>query len=280
MIPWFQVTDVGVLGMSVPVFALTLALAVAMGLIRVRALAKVQGLDRRFALEAGMGAVFSGLIGAHVVSLVAYHPERLQADTVARLLDIPNGLSSTGGFLGALAGTWALCRLARRPCLPMLDVLALALPWAFVIGRLGCFLVHDHPGIRSGSFLAVRWPDGPRLDLGLTEALMWLLIAAGLHAGRRLWSRDGWPVGFLLLAYGTTRLALDALRASPESGGGGGPTGDARYGSLTPAQVAAMLSLLVGTRLLLGSQPAPSGRQAQGDSGFPGASRPHGGAKS
>ena len=51
-------------------------------------------------------------------------------------------------------------------------------------GRFGCALQHDHLGIPSTYFLAVRFPGGPRFDLGLlryTRAEL-LVFATDLRA--------------------------------------------------------------------------------------------------
>jgi phosphatidylglycerol:prolipoprotein diacylglycerol transferase len=93
--------------------------------------------------------------------------------------------------------------------------MAYVFPLSWAIGRLGCSLVHDHPGIRSESWLAVRYPDWPRYDLGVL-GLFFLLLLAGLF--RALDARPR-PPGFFaaaaLLAVGVFRIWIDQYQVDP-----------------------------------------------------------------
>ena len=67
--------------------------------------------------------------------------------------------------------------LTRMQFWRYLDVVAFAFPFAWTLARTGCFLAHDHIGIASTFWLAVRFPEGPHLDLGLIEALFTASVA-------------------------------------------------------------------------------------------------------
>jgi phosphatidylglycerol:prolipoprotein diacylglycerol transferase len=115
-------------------------------------------------------------------------------------------------------------------------------PAAWAIGRLGCTLAHDHPGIHTSAsnWLAFAYPDGPRWDLGFLEMLfsIALTIATAL-----LWRKPrplGTYISLTCLAYAPVRFALDFLRLPAEA------EGDARYAGLTPAQWASFVLLAVG----------------------------------
>lgn len=91
-----------------------------------------------------------------------------------------------------------------------------AATWAFCAGwpivRLGCALVHDHPGRRSIGWLAAVMPDGPRLDVGAVEAL----LAVPLCALAFLWGRQDLPRGVLaarlLGLAAAARMTVELLR--------------------------------------------------------------------
>jgi phosphatidylglycerol:prolipoprotein diacylglycerol transferase len=198
--------------------------------------------------------VATGFVLSHVFDAIFYHPE-----TVARnplyLLKIWDGLSSYGGFAGAVIGSLAWKYYRRQKVLGLIDITVSAMPLAWVFGRAGCSVVHDHPGILSDSWLAVRFPPrqllstvdwihwGPpfigRLDLGLLEFLLTIPLAIAVAV---LWKRnpnrpDGYYIAVVCLSYSPVRFVLDFLRVSPEVAVLGA---DPRYGGLTPAQWASM----------------------------------------
>ena len=97
----------------------------------------------------------------------------------------------------------------------MLDTIAFALPFGWMIGRFGCFLAHDHRGDLTASWIAVQFPEGPRFDLGLIEFLF-LIVLNGLF----YWlDRQPRPVGFFFALFGVVysafRIWLDTLHTQP-----------------------------------------------------------------
>jgi phosphatidylglycerol:prolipoprotein diacylglycerol transferase len=193
-------------------------------------------------------AVVSGLFGGHFLHLFAYHPELLKASDPLLVLRFWEGLSSMGGVLGALVGIFAFFRRIGQSPAPYLDALALGTAPGWAVARLGCFLVHDHPGVRTDFFLAVDFPartyGGSRHDLGLYDALVLAAIAVLLHVLKRYRLREGRLMGVLAVTYTVPRFLLDFLRASDLS------FVDRRYGGLTPAQFIVVGLFATGVWLL------------------------------
>lgn len=204
------------------------AAGLVVGLLVAARAARADGLDHRPLVRAVVLAAGAGLVGAHLVHLLAYHPEEL-ADPWA-LLRLGDGLSSIGGLAGGAAGM-ALAFRGRTPGLGRHgDALALGLAPGWALGRVGCALVHDHPGRRTAFPLAHPFPDGPRHDLGAYEALLLALLTVALVALRRRGAARGRLLPVLALGYGAGRFALDFLRATDL------PGSDPRLAGLTPAQ--------------------------------------------
>jgi phosphatidylglycerol---prolipoprotein diacylglyceryl transferase len=191
-------------------------------------------------------AVASGFVGGHLLHVLAYHPETLRWSDPTYILRMWEGLSSMGGVLGALLGIVLYFRFTRVSLLPHLDALALGTAPGWAIARVGCFLVHDHPGVPSDFFLAVDFPGGPRHDLGLYDALVLGAISAVLYAlaRRKPKLRQGRLMGVLAVGYTVPRFFLDFLRASDFG------LVDARYFGLTPAQYIVLGLFAVGVWLL------------------------------
>jgi phosphatidylglycerol:prolipoprotein diacylglycerol transferase len=128
------------------------------------------------------------------------------------------GVRSAGGIAGGFIAAAVWCRhhrLSMLETIHRLDVVAYAMPFAWMIGRLGCALAHDHRGLASTSFIAVNFPEGPRYDLGLIEFL-YLIPLTLLFKFLDRWPR---PIGFFLglygILYGGFRVWLDTLHIQP-----------------------------------------------------------------
>ncbi|RME20213.1 MAG: prolipoprotein diacylglyceryl transferase [Deltaproteobacteria bacterium] len=206
-----------------------------------RARAIAQGLDVRDIVDGVVVTVGLGFVGGHWMHVLAYHPELLEERGWITLLEVWGGLSSTGGFLGAIAGSILFYKVIRkRPYWPHADCIAYGFPFAWIIARLGCFSAHDHIGRPSDFFLAVDFPGGPRHDLGLYEALWTTAIALVFLALRRRPHRPGFFVALLTTMYVPVRFLLDFLRSTDLE------TSDLRYAGLTPAQWVMVLLFFVG----------------------------------
>jgi phosphatidylglycerol:prolipoprotein diacylglycerol transferase len=137
----------------------------------------------------------------------------------------------------------------------MCEVINSAFPLAWVFGRMGCSTVHDHPGMLSDAWYAVKWPMGfghgtvGRLDLGLIEMILTIPLAIAYAA---LWRRkpmrpNGLYIGLMCVAYAPVRFLLDFLRVDETEIAG---SGDRRYAGLTPAQWACFGLLALGLYFL------------------------------
>lgn len=227
MFPYIEhpVLDLGF--WRIEAFPVLVLLAVVVELTLVTRRAPKAGFDPEEASRLIVWAVAIGLVGAHVFDAIAYFPERVRRDPW-ELLRVWGSLSSTGGMLFGLSGVALVMwrkGFDRRRVAAFADLCLYALPFTLAVGRLGCALQHDHLGIRSDHWLAVRFPSGPRFDLGLLESLFTALLALAFLA----LDRRPRPVGFFGLlffaTYGPARIAMDTLRID-----------DARYAGLTPAQ--------------------------------------------
>ncbi len=198
---------------------------------------------RKVGLEAGkmtsmiMWVVGLGFVFAHVLEVLMYRPETVLEEPFV-LVRLWEGLSSFGGFVGGLVGAIVWSYRAGEPVLPYADVVASAFPVAWVFGRSGCSVAHDHPGLPSDAWFAVRYPlDFPgsavpwsagelgRFDLGLYEMALTIPLAVAFLLLRRQARPWGFYLALMTLYYAPLRFALDFLRIR-----------DARYWSLTPAQ--------------------------------------------
>jgi phosphatidylglycerol---prolipoprotein diacylglyceryl transferase len=219
-------------------FPMLVAIAIAVGyLIAVRR-AQRSGIGREHFTTLGLCVIAAAFIGGHLAKFFyspgAWRMVTIEPKFLFRILDGQASFGSfIGGYLAALVFLW-WNSVPYPDRYLYADAACFAVPFAWWIGRVGCYLVHDHPGIRTTSWLGVRYPGGTRYDLGLLEALFLIALAAVfLFLDRKPRPRGFFFVAFPLL-YGLFRLAVDRLHVDPP-----------RYYGLTVDQIASGLMLLM-----------------------------------
>lgn len=295
MIDYIRVHELKLGPVAIQPFGLLVATGVLVGM----ELAKRRG--RRLGLPAQELSSFigwmlvAGFIGGHVLDEIFYHPAQV-LEAPWSLLYFWAGLSSFGGFTGALIGVvlwkfyemtpvldvgrfFTIVRPVRRATplsiLPYGDVILAVFPVAWVFGRMGCTVVHDHPGLQAGAWmpLSVAYGPGPvesfgffelshgnvpRYDLGFLEMLFAVLVSVAFAATWKKRLPLGWYAAVLPIVYAPVRFGLDFLRLDDPAGG------DLRYASLTPAQWACM-AMFLGGLFLYSRLVAPTSTVAAGD---------------
>lgn len=214
--------------------------------------------------------LIGGFIIGHVFDAIAYHPE-VVAENPLFLLKIWDGLSSFGGFLGAVIGLLTYLYRFGVDVRVIGDPIAYAFPLGWFFGRMGCFVVHDHPGAPTDFFLGVRDyevgdpPFVTRHDMGFYEVI-WSALVFGLflYLGKRPQKR-GTFLALLPVLYAPVRFGLDFLRATDIE------QGDARYFGLTPGHYAAVALFLLGLWTLrwVRTTPEPAVPKSVVDDGSP-----------
>ena len=274
-IPWFRLESwdiplpfsLPVLGdtLSIQPFGVLVATGVLLGAWVAGRFAKRNGLDTVATGDLVTYAVVTGFITGYFLNGILYERETFMeaVRNPSLFLSTWLGLSSYGGFFGGILGCFIWRWRKKMPLLSYANAICFGLPFGWFFGRMGCFVVHDHPGKVTEFPLAVadyRFgapPYLPRHDLGFYE----MIYAAAIIA-LFLWleSRRRRPVGFycalLPLVYAPVRFFLDFLRAAPLEGG------DVRYGGLTPAQWSSIVMVGIGLAIWqFGVKPRMSERE-------------------
>lgn len=232
-------------------FGILVVIGVLLGSSLTNYRAKMLKLDEEKTYSMILWAVFPGFLVAHFFEVLVYQSFTWK-ELPLQLINIPNGLSSMGGFIGALLGLFFWCRINKQPILPYADSLAFGLAFGWIFGRLGCYVAHDHPGRLTEFFLGVNYPGGKRHDLGLYEALFAIGISTLFWIAQYSKPRLGFFVSMLALTYGPVRFILDFLRIKEKDVLLPYSEPDIRYAGLfTPAQVSSVFIFVVGIILIL-----------------------------
>lgn len=271
LIPWFEhpilELPIGDPPFALHGFGLFVALGFVFGGMMAKRRAERYGLSSSSIDRLITWLIVGTFVGGHVGYGLMYKPAEYFANPIL-FLQFWQGLSSFGGFVVCVPLAVYFFHRNKMPVWPYLDCLAYGLALGWFLGRMGCFVAHDHPGSETDFFLGVwcrpvaghildlpGWlvqgdgtamlPWGPCAenaaintvhDTGLYEALWSLGMFGVLH-----WidQRPTVP-GTLTLTYGLTygpvRFMTDFLR--PEST-------DPRVFGFTPAQWLAATFTLV-----------------------------------
>ncbi len=243
MIPYFELPYLDLGFRAFPPFGLLISVAIlvgiGMGVLRGRKL----GLDLDILTSYQGSILVSGLLFSHLATRLVYNPAATFANP-RLLLDITGGMSSYGGFFGAILGALIYNRVARKRGVtdvwPYLESAAWGFPFGWIFGRLGCFVVFDHPGTPTTFFLGHEDKEGiVRHDLGFYE----VIFTVGLSIAFLWLGRKSRPPAFFLavmcLSYAPIRFAMDSLRVV-----------DVRVLGMTPGMIASVLLFGIGLALL------------------------------
>jgi phosphatidylglycerol:prolipoprotein diacylglycerol transferase len=302
LIPAFPVVKIPIFGdFAIHGFGILVALGFVFGSRMAMRKAARDGLDPEVINRSVTWMVAGVFIGGHLGHLLMYYPEDIIQDPTS-IFRVWEGLSSFGGFIGctilamiffrredqAVVAANREARTLGTPMQPRVSIMGYADAMLFgftlgwFLGRMGCFVAHDHPGVETDFFLGVYGmceASGMRLpapgaacdsllgcwskflylvsepydaalgkachDLGLYEAI-WSLAMIPIF-----WWLDkkprfpGYYTAVWLLSYGAIRVVLDAFR-----------TVDTRYfgatpaEGVTPAQIGCMVMLAGGAAIV------------------------------
>jgi phosphatidylglycerol:prolipoprotein diacylglycerol transferase len=262
MVPYFPQPSYHLFGpVTIHAFGALVAGAVITGWKLVVTRCRTKGLDAETCEDMLIYVFGSGFLVAHLYSVLAYFPDEALSHPLI-LLKFWENISSFGGIVGGVFGLWLFFRFRGRSVptagrLGYLDAVAYAFPFAWAVGRLGCTVAHDHPGVVTSFPLAVSlksaearayivsvYQGAGRLaelpppaalqhlgfhDLGWYEFLYTLLVIVPVFLLLdRKPRRTGFYAAVFPLLYAPVRFFLDFLRLS-----------DVRYYGLTPGQYAA-----------------------------------------
>lgn len=266
MLPYLDLPPISLGPITIQPFGLSVAAAALTGLAIAQKRYTRYGLDSALGERLSWWAVGGGFLGAHLFAVLFYFPGQLARDPLL-LIRLWDHISSFGGMIGGAIGAalflkYRAPRFDERTRWSYLDAACVAFAVSLTIGRIGCAMVHDHPGYVTDFPLAVSLesPAAQALianayaganaidqsplpaaistlgfhDLGLYELLyLTLIVLPVMFLLDRTPRRPGFFVVVFAALYMPVRFGLDFLRVS-----------DATYAGLTPAQWAALAALL------------------------------------
>ncbi|PIR04178.1 MAG: hypothetical protein COV59_03265 [Candidatus Magasanikbacteria bacterium CG11_big_fil_rev_8_21_14_0_20_39_34] len=251
MIPYFQFTVVhlGPIPIQVWGFFVALGMLLSVFIIYKRAKRLFSKEVAEKLIDMASYAILFGLVFSRVFHILFYDLSFYLAHPIDIIKVWEGGLSSYGGFVGAFLGGLYYARkkasFSKKDLSEILDIFAFGAVFGWIVGRVGCFLIHDHPGTLSHSLLALKSPGGPRLDMALMEILAMIPLALAFFFVRKKKFSTGFFAGIVAMYYGFVRFFLDFYRATDLI------YSDVRILGLTPAQYFSIVLFCLGVWIFL-----------------------------
>jgi len=239
MIPYIEVNSYS-LGESFHLhpFGVLVVTGCIVGYFSARYHALSRGLNSSHFLRLTVWVLILGFLFSRWFSWALYFPDVPMRNPL-ELFAIQTSMSSYEGFLGGILAALFYLHRYKLPTLEYIDALVFGLAIGWFFGRLGCTLVHDHPGTYTDFFLGINYPDGTKHDLGFYEWLYTILLNVVLLTirGRKL--PAGILSGIVCVCYTPVRFLFDFLRIAEN-----------KYYGLTLGQYFSILFFLLGCWLL------------------------------
>lgn len=236
MIPYIEWKTIELGPLTLQVWGVFVALGFALGAYMAGWMARRRGDNPSIIYDLTAWVLISGMIGGRLGHVLFYEPAHYFANPLEIFKIWEGGLSMFGGLIACITvGIWYL-RRRNVDVWRYSDAVAFGLPFGKMIGRIGCFLIHDHPGTATDFVLGVEYPDGiVRHDHGF-----YLSLNAFAMAMFMLWlSRKQRPIGTYIAVfciwYGIARFLFDFWRLV-----------DVRYLGFTPGQYFSIVLVFVG----------------------------------
>ncbi|MFH1089141.1 MAG: prolipoprotein diacylglyceryl transferase [Candidatus Uhrbacteria bacterium] len=243
MLPYLSTTQLHLGPITIQSWGLFVALGFVIGGTAAAWLTKRRGLKPEVVWDMLGWLLLSSMIFGRVFFVLFYYPGYF----IERPLEVfaiwQGGMSMMGGLFGAALVAVIYFKVKKLNWFQYSDAMIFGLPIGYAIGRIGCFLIHDHPGIPTTFFLGVQYPDGIiRHDLGLYEIFVGLILFLVFLAWQKK-ARVGFFLATFLSGYGVARLLLDFLRLD-----------DPRFAFLTAGQYFSLLLLVGGILIFVKSK--------------------------
>lgn len=250
MLPYFEWHQINLGPITIQIWGLLVALGFMCAIAWSYWLARKYFLSEQVILDMALWAIMGGFVFARLFFVFFYSLDYFYQYPIDIFKIWLGGASSFGGFFGAGIAIYFFAKLRHfswKELSPYIDITAFGLWLGWGVGRIGCFLIHDHPGRLSDFWLAVNFPAGARHDLGLYDSLLAFGIFIFLLLFFKKIVKRGWgSIVFLTFGiYAFVRFWLDFLRARDL------PVIDVRYWYLTPMQWGILLGFGLLTFWLL-----------------------------
>jgi phosphatidylglycerol:prolipoprotein diacylglycerol transferase len=244
MIAYFTLSEINITSFFfIKIWGFFVALGIGISLLILYQRSRQLKLETAKMLDLAFYLLVFGLIFARLFHILFYAPNYYFSNLIEIFKIWHGGMSSFGGIFGATVSfIWFIKKnmISWPEALKIADLFSFSAIFGWIIGRFGCFFIHDHIGQLNNSFLAVQFPNGSRLDMALMEIFGLLPLVVVFIIIRKKVMFSGFYLSTVLIYYGLLRFIFDFYRATDLS------VADVRYLGLTPGQYFGIVLAIIG----------------------------------
>ncbi|PIS42655.1 MAG: prolipoprotein diacylglyceryl transferase [Candidatus Kerfeldbacteria bacterium CG08_land_8_20_14_0_20_40_16] len=242
MIPYFQITEFSIGPVSFQAWGTMVALGLLAGIFIAYQETKRRKRDPNRILDLSFWIILSSFLGARIFYVIGNLDLYLK-NPISIFKIWEGGMTIFGGLVGALIAYLIFLKKKKIYFWDLADPIVFALPFGIFLGRIGCFLIHDHIGKITTVPWGIQYLDGTiRHETTLYNGLSALVLFIIFLVLRRFpWSqKKGFYVASFMIWYGISRFITDFFRAEDL------PISDHRWLGLTINQYVSILLFLGG----------------------------------
>ncbi|MDE6797089.1 MAG: prolipoprotein diacylglyceryl transferase [Ruminococcus sp.] len=216
-----------IFGMNIQWYGIIITFGLVLALLYVMPKMKRFGLDAEKALDAIIGGVVGGIVGARTYYVI-FNWDSYKGDIMAIINTRNGGLAIYGGIIGSVAVGLIICKLRKIKFLPMLDITVLGFLIGQGIGRWGNFVNQEAFGSNTDSLFGMTGGEIQSTILAdrasgldylqtvhpcfLYESVWCLLgfLLISLYSRKRKY--DGQILLMYMTWYGAERFVVEGLR--------------------------------------------------------------------
>lgn len=216
-----------IFGIDIQWYGIIITFGLVLALIYVMPKMKRFGLDAETALDAIIGGVLGGIVGARTYYVI-FNWDNYKGDIKTIINTRNGGLAIYGGIIGAIAVGLIICKIRKIKFLPMLDITVLGFLIGQGIGRWGNFVNQEAFGTNTDSLFGMTGGDIQATILSdrtsgmnylqavhpcfLYESVWCLLgfLLISLYSRKRKY--DGQILLMYMTWYGAERFVVEGLR--------------------------------------------------------------------
>ncbi len=243
--PWWQFTDISIGPLTIQVWGLLVSLAFLVSIIVAYFELKRKELDSKIVLDLAVWIIIGAIIGSRLFYVINEW-SKFQNNLVDIFKVWEGGMALYGGVaLGSLAA-WLFIKKKKLKFGPYADAVLFVLPLGLFIGRIGCFMIHDHLGTVTSFPWGIEYQGALRHETAMYSMIANLIIFFCLFYIRKAkFNFTGLVSSVFMIWYGVTRFIIDMFRAQDL------PMSDPRIGGFTPSQYISVLLVVLGVWLLV-----------------------------